>query len=96
LLDCLTLWISNLLLADQAGTLGDGQITALADEVLAAARPREGQLIMVSGEVGGGLVSENALARRYQDLVGRCNQVMAAGATQVIQVVCGIPVIIKR
>lgn len=96
LIDCLTLWISNLLYADQAETLDDAQLTALAQEVLAAARTRQGLVVIVSSEVGCGLVPEHALSRRYRDLVGRCNQVMAAGVDRVVQVVCGIPVMIKE
>jgi len=95
LIDCLTLWISNLLYADVAGTLDEERVTTLAQEVLAASLSRAGQVIIVSSEVGCGLVPEHALARRYRDLAGRCNQVIAAGADRVVQVVCGIPVIIK-
>ena len=95
LIDCLSLWLSNLLYTDAAGTLGEDQVAVLAAEVLAAGRARKGELIMVANEVGCGLVPELALARRFRDLAGRCNQVMAAGADRVVQVVCGIPVIIK-
>ncbi len=95
LIDCLTLWASNLLYADVAGVLDEAKISALMQEVLGAARNRAGQVIVVSSEVGCGLVPEQALARRYRDLLGRCNQVMAVGADLVVQVVCGIPVFIK-
>ncbi len=95
LIDCLTLWISNLLYADLAGTLDEEQVGRLARELLAAGRAWGGELIMVTNEVGCGLVPEHPLARRYRDLVGRCNQVMAHGADRVVQVVCGIPVVIK-
>jgi adenosylcobinamide kinase/adenosylcobinamide-phosphate guanylyltransferase len=95
LIDCLSLWLSNLLYADADGRLDEVRVAVLAAELLAAGRAREGQLIMVANEVGCGLVPELALARRFRDLAGRCNQVMAAGADQVVQVVCGIPVIIK-
>lgn len=95
LIDCLSLWLSNLLSADTGGTLDEARVADLAAEVLAAGRARKGQLIMVANEVGCGLVPELALARRFRDLAGRCNQVMAHGADQVVQVVCGIPVIIK-
>lgn len=95
LIDCLTLWISNLLYADQSGVLGEPQMALMADEVLSAIKGRNGQVVMVTGEVGCGLVPEMVLARRYRDLVGRCNQTMAAGADQVVHVVCGIPHIIK-
>lgn len=95
LIDCLTLWVSNLMFADQASALGEDQMEMRAKEVLSAIGSRDGQVIMVTGEVGCGLVPELPLARRYRDLVGRCNQVMAAGADQVAHVVCGIPHIIK-
>lgn len=95
LIDCLSLWISNLLLADKAGALDEARMTALAQELLAACRARPGQVIMVSSEVGCGLVPEHPVARRFRDLVGRCNQVVAAGADQVVQVVCGIPLVIR-
>jgi len=95
LIDCLTLWISNLLYAHQAGALDERQMAAMAEEVLAVAGGRDGQVVMVTGEVGCGLVPELELARRYRDLVGGCNQVMAAAADQVVHVVCGIPHVIK-
>ena len=95
LIDCLTLWLSNLLFADLDGVLDEEKIALLACEVLAAGRARRGEMIVVSSEVGCGLVPEQALARRYRDLVGRCNQAMAVGADRVVQVVCGIPVTIK-
>jgi len=95
LIDCLTLWVSNLLYADTVGALDEEQITALAQELLAASRSRAGRVIFVTSEVGCGGISEHALSRRYRDLVGRCNQMIAAGVDRVVQVVCGIPVIIK-
>lgn len=95
LVDCLTLWISNLLYADRTEVLDDARMAVLAEEVLAASGRRGGQVVMVTGEVGCGLVPESVLARRYRDLVGRCNQVMAARADQVAHVVCGIPHLIK-
>jgi len=95
LIDCLTLWISNLLFAHRSGGVGEAQITALAVELLATANGRRGRTIMVSSEVGSGIVPDHPLSRAYRDLVGRCNQVVAAGAEQVIQVVCGLPIILK-
>ena len=96
LVDCLTLWISNLLWADRdQGRLDEAAMASRCQELLAAVRPRQGLVVLVSGEVGCGLVPEPALSRRYRDLVGRCNQVMAAGADRVVQVVCGLPLTIK-
>jgi adenosylcobinamide kinase/adenosylcobinamide-phosphate guanylyltransferase len=51
---------------------------------------------MVTNEVGLGIVPDNALARRYRDLVGRCNQEIAGAAEQVIMTICGIPLNIKE
>lgn len=96
LLDCLTLWISNLLFEAEAPEyFTEAMIVGLAGELVGAARQRQGVVIIVTNEVGLGIVPENSLARRYRDLVGRCNQTIAAAADQVDLVVCGIPLSIK-
>ena len=97
LIDCLTLWSNNLMY--EAGKCGremeEEEIEELSRELLAACSERPGAVIFVTNEVGMGVVPENALARRYRDLLGRCNQVMAAGAHDVTFVVCGIPLRLK-
>lgn len=95
--DCLTLWISNLLFdADNRGeALTEQEVGILAQGLAEAARKHEGMVIMVTGEVGQGIVPDNTLARRYRDLVGRCNRIVAAVADQVFMVSCGIPVQLK-
>ena len=92
LIDCLTLWIANLMQRahEQGHDLDESGIIREAERLLAAARNRLGPVIMVSNEVGLGIVPDNPLARRYRDLVGRCNQVVAAGADQVFLVSCGL------
>lgn len=96
LLDCLTLWISNLLFeAEEPELFSEDQIADLAGELVAAARQRQGVVIIVTNEVGLGIVPENPLARRFRDLVGRCNQIVAAGADRVDLVTCGIALKIK-
>lgn len=97
LIDCLTLWISNLLLArEQAGAeLSEDDVVQACRDVLAPAREHSGVIVLVTNEVGMGIVPENALARRYRDLVGRCNQVMAASADRVVLMASGIAVTIK-
>lgn len=95
LIDCLTLWISNLLFAARSGVFGEEQIAVLASELVTVANERRGQTIVVSSEVGSGIVPDHPISRAYRDLVGRCNQLLAAGAEQVIQVVCGLPIILK-
>jgi adenosylcobinamide kinase/adenosylcobinamide-phosphate guanylyltransferase len=99
LIDCLTLWVSNLMYAaEQEGPeqgISEDQIAVLAEELACAARGCQGEVIMVTNEVGLGIVPDNPLARRYRDLVGRCNQVIAATADKVFLVSCGIPLRIK-
>ncbi len=96
LLDCLTLWISNLLHAGdrEEQMLGEDQVEEECRRLLAAADQLH-TLVMVTNEVGSGIVPENALARRYRDLVGRCNQCMGRAADQVHLVVCGVPLRIR-
>ncbi len=97
LIDCLTLWISNLMYeAEQEGLeISEDQVTASVEKLGESARRYQGQVLMVSNEVGLGIVPDNPMARRYRDLVGRCNQVIAASADRVFLVSCGIPVRIK-
>jgi adenosyl cobinamide kinase/adenosyl cobinamide phosphate guanylyltransferase len=88
LVDCMTLWLSNRMLA-QANM--ECEIRALA----AALERCRSPLILVSNEVGSGIVPENALARRFRDLQGQLNQSLAACADRVVLVVAGIPLIVK-
>ncbi|WP_261665070.1 bifunctional adenosylcobinamide kinase/adenosylcobinamide-phosphate guanylyltransferase [Deinococcus sp. Marseille-Q6407] len=91
LLDCLSLWVSNLVLADWS----DAAVLTAADELLAAARARSGRTILVTNEVGFGIVPDNALARRYRDLLGWVNQRCAAESDQAWLLVSGLPVMLK-
>jgi len=97
LVDCLTLWINNLLYeAEQnGGSIKEDEIERRCSEVLAACAEHSGTVIFVTNEVGMGIVPENATARHYRDLLGTCNQVMASGADEVTLVVCGIPMTLK-
>ena len=95
LVDCLTLWVSNLMhQADEDIT--EDQIRERCGEVLAACRKRAGTVIFVTNEVGMGIVPANALARRFRDLAGRCNQTLAAEAAEVVLLTCGIPMKLKE
>jgi adenosylcobinamide kinase/adenosylcobinamide-phosphate guanylyltransferase len=98
LVDCLTLWISNLLGAahEQDRDLEEEEVEERCRRVLEACEEREGTTVFVTNEVGDGIVPGNALARRYRDLVGRCNQTIAAGAGEVTLVTCGIPMKLKQ
>jgi adenosylcobinamide kinase/adenosylcobinamide-phosphate guanylyltransferase len=96
LLDCLTLWLSNLLFeAEEPEIFSEETVVELAGELVGAARQRQGVVIIVTNEVGLGIVPENPLARHYRDLLGRCNQTVAAAADRVDLVTCGIAVTIK-
>lgn len=88
LVDCLTLWTSNLLLAGQ-------DISAATDALLVAMAEARGPLILVSNEVGWGIVPENALARRFRDEAGFVNQRVAAAASEVQLIAAGLPLRMK-
>jgi adenosylcobinamide kinase/adenosylcobinamide-phosphate guanylyltransferase len=85
LVDCLTLWVSNLI---EKG-LEDPSIEDLAQSSAAAAAGRIADTIVVSNEVGSGIVPMNELARRYRDLMGRVNSIWAAAAHRSVLVVAG-------
>jgi len=97
LIDCLTLWINNLLFqAEQAGkNMPEDAMTSRAGGLLSACSAVNGTMILVTNEVGWGIVPENPMARLYRDLVGRCNRAVAAGADEVILVASGIPLVLK-
>ncbi|MGX9726578.1 MAG: bifunctional adenosylcobinamide kinase/adenosylcobinamide-phosphate guanylyltransferase [Candidatus Electronema sp. VV] len=97
LIDCLTLWISNLMheAEQQGGALDEEHVSALTKELCQTASRRRGQVILVSNEVGLGIVPDNPAARRFRDLAGRCNQTAAAAADEVFLVCCGIPLRLK-
>ena len=88
LVDCLTLWLSNLLLAGRA-------VAAAADALEAALGVRAAPTALVSNEVGLGIVPDNALARAFRDEAGRLHQRLAARADRVLLVVAGLPMVVK-
>jgi adenosylcobinamide kinase/adenosylcobinamide-phosphate guanylyltransferase len=88
LVDCLTLWLCNLM----EGACDVGVETARLQQALAA---RGGATVLVSNEVGLGIVPDNALARRFRDLQGNLNQALAAQAARVIMMIAGLPVAVK-
>lgn len=92
ILDCLTFWISNLLTnyeTDQGGIINE--IKKLAQ----SAREFKGTLVIVSNEVGMGIVPENRLSRQFRDLTGYANQKIAEIADEIIMMVSGIPLKVK-
>ena len=88
LVDCLTLWLTNHLLAD-------ADIEAEIERLCAAVSAAPGDVVLVANEVGFGIVPENALARAFRDHAGRLNQRIAALAGRVTLVVAGLPVQVK-
>lgn len=88
LVDCATLWLSNHLLADH-------DLTAECARLLAALAACHAPVVIVSNEVGFGIVPDNALARRFRDAQGRLNQQLAAQAGLAVLVVAGLPVVLK-
>jgi adenosylcobinamide kinase/adenosylcobinamide-phosphate guanylyltransferase len=93
LVDCLTLWLTNVLLrAEEGGGLDvAAEIAALAGRL-----PRlEGPVVLVANEVGLGIVPDNALARAFRDHAGRLNQAVAAAAQRVVFVAAGLPLVLK-
>ncbi len=91
LLDCLTLWLSNVM----AHTDGDGPLLGRTEALVKAIREFRGVCIVVSNEVGLGIVPDNPLARKFRDAAGTVNQKVAQAADEVYFTASGIPVKIK-
>ncbi|HYW83463.1 MAG TPA: bifunctional adenosylcobinamide kinase/adenosylcobinamide-phosphate guanylyltransferase [Spirochaetia bacterium] len=97
IIDCVTVWMANLLLADDSFD----EVSAAAHAGLLVSRARAGArtagraVIVVTNEVGSGIVPDNAISRRFRDCAGRANQVIAREADEVYSMVCGIPFRIK-
>ena len=91
LLDCITLWLTNLLGDD----LNDDQILERLDDLCTTLQGSNAHVIMVTNETGWSIVPENALARRFRDLAGFANQRLARAAESVILTVAGLPMVIK-
>jgi adenosylcobinamide kinase/adenosylcobinamide-phosphate guanylyltransferase len=87
-IDCLTLWLNNLMFAER-------DLEAATEEMLAAAGRAAGEIILVTNEVGMSIVPENALARRFRDEAGRLNRRAAERADQVTVMFAGIPLALK-
>ncbi|WP_226637256.1 bifunctional adenosylcobinamide kinase/adenosylcobinamide-phosphate guanylyltransferase [Novosphingobium profundi] len=88
LVDCLTLWLSNLI-------LGDEDVAARTEELLAALAICPVPIAFVANEVGMGIVPDNALSRRFRDEAGRLNQRLAQEVDEVVFVAAGLPLALK-
>ena len=89
LVDCLTLWLSNLMEAQM-------DILTETKRLVETINEGQGRLVLVSNETGSGVVPDNALARNFRNLQGRLNQEIAAAADEVILITAGIPLILKN
>jgi adenosylcobinamide kinase / adenosylcobinamide-phosphate guanylyltransferase len=88
LIDCLTLWLSNVMLAG-------ADVDTACDTLVDALARASGPIVVVSNEVGLGIVPDNALARRFRDAQGRLNQQVAASANRVVLMAAGLPLQLK-
>lgn len=91
LLDCLSVWVNNVIFHNWT----DEQILDATGELLTATRQRPGLTILVTNEVGLGIVPDNALARRYRDVLGWVNQRSAAASDEAWLLVSGLSVPLK-
>jgi adenosylcobinamide kinase / adenosylcobinamide-phosphate guanylyltransferase len=88
LMDCVTLWLSNLLLANM-------DCLVAVDQLVEKLKLSKGKIILVSNEVGLSIVPENKLARQFRDIQGIANQKIAAIADTVVFVAAGLPLVLK-
>jgi adenosylcobinamide kinase/adenosylcobinamide-phosphate guanylyltransferase len=88
LVDCLTLWVSNLMHAAK-------DIEAETERLIAAVQAARAPIVFVSNEVGLGIVPDNALAREFRDRAGRLNQAVAAAVNRVVFMAAGLPMVLK-
>ncbi|MEA3363922.1 MAG: bifunctional adenosylcobinamide kinase/adenosylcobinamide-phosphate guanylyltransferase [Thermodesulfobacteriota bacterium] len=97
LIDCLTLWINNLLYAaEQEGPpLTEQMIREQCIELVNICRKTDQTIIFVTNELGMGLVPIDPVSRRYRDCLGRCNQTIAQLADKAVFMVSGIPLTLK-
>ncbi|MDB4886314.1 MAG: cobU [Gemmatimonadetes bacterium] len=93
-LDCLTLWVSNVLLSSDPPP-DEGDIAARTEHLVAALSDEGVHCIVVSNEVGLGIVPPTPLGRVYRDALGRANQVVAAAADRVVLMVAGLELPLK-
>jgi adenosylcobinamide kinase/adenosylcobinamide-phosphate guanylyltransferase len=91
LVECLTLWVSNLLIRRHEKYVEE-KVAAL----LEALPHLDFHLIFVTNEVGGGVVPDNPLARKFRDLLGWTNQQIAQTANEIILMIAGVPMIVKK
>jgi adenosylcobinamide kinase/adenosylcobinamide-phosphate guanylyltransferase len=97
-IDCLTLWINNLLFeaSQRSEPMSEDVVAERCADLIEAISQFDGTVILVTNEVGMGIVPEDATSRLYRDLMGCCNRMIADAADEVTLVVCGQPLTIKK
>jgi adenosylcobinamide kinase/adenosylcobinamide-phosphate guanylyltransferase len=97
LVDCLTLWTSNLMFDSESKNveLEESGMSEKVNIVIKACERSDATIIFVGNEVGLGIVPDNALARRFRDLNGRCNQMIAQASDDAVMMVSGCPLMLK-
>ena len=88
-LDCLTLWLNNLMLFERDVDADIDRLVSVLEEGV------DGELVLVSNEIGLGLVPDTELGREFRDVHGRMNQRVAAVCDRVLFMVAGLPVVVK-
>ena len=88
LVDCLTLWLTNVMLAGE-------DVAVMSDALLGAVAAASGPVILVSNEVGMGIVPESSLGRAFRDAQGRLNQAVARAVPHVVFIAAGLPLTLK-
>ena len=91
LIDCMTIWLSNVLLK-----MGEEKVPLYQNALLEALARSDRSVIIVSNEVGSGIVPEHPLGRQYRDMAGSLNQKLAAAANKVVMTVAGLPIFLKQ
>ena len=94
IIDCITVWLSNMLMHNEK--LSEKELLSSIDRLIDAYEHGESSYIIVSGEVGMGIVPEHPLGRIFRDYLGLVNQRLAGRADRVVLMVAGIPIDVKK
>ncbi|MBC7243412.1 MAG: bifunctional adenosylcobinamide kinase/adenosylcobinamide-phosphate guanylyltransferase [Anaerolineae bacterium] len=95
LLDCMTLWASNILLAEENAARAEERLMGEIERLVERCRQGNVTLLVVSNEVGQGVVPAYPLGRQFRDVLGRANQLLARSADAVLYCIAGIPIELK-
>lgn len=98
LIDCVTLWVNNLIFQsnERRESFSEAELIKQTSQVLDSCREIDADVLFVSNEIGLGVVPDNPETRMFLDLLGRCNQMLAEASEEVFMVSCGIPLRLKK